>query len=534
MSLRELKPIFPTSAEDLTELSEWMDEGVRRMREDPLNYGYPPHAGQEELHTSEDDEIILLISANRWGKSEGGMRETLWRARGDHPYKHVPFIDTIWIGFPDFPFYNRVTKVKFEQWCPKEWIIDFHQTEKWATIRRADGGICTIHFLSYDSGREKWQGAAVDFCWLDEECPEEIFREAMARLIDKQGQMLMTLTPVSGMGWIYDRIFLPLKSGSLDGKLIEGALAWYDPKSAYGVGNPRVPHLTRKDILRFAKTIPDEDERLIRVFGQFKSRTGVVYKQFRPEIHVIPKFAVPSHWEIWGGLDPGYHGFAAVLFAMSPDGRIFIIDEYYSQQESLSVRAPGMLKMVQRHRGKNHITWDDSIVFYVDTADPQMIMELNYWTGERNVPIVFAALDQGKKARKAGITRVQELLTLDKGRRRPNYINRPLSPIGEPLLYVFDDIISKWRMNEDSYEECRVTWELNRYLWKEPPEGTPEPQDADERTAGGAHALAALRYGVMSRIGAPEPLQEEEEFAHPVWQRLRERERQEEEWVVED
>lgn len=532
MSLRDLQPIR-AKTDELDQISQILDASVIRMREDPLNFGYPPHAGQEELHTTEhDEEIVLLISANRWGKSEGGMREILWRARGEHPYKNVPFIDTIWVGFPDFPFYNRVTKVKFEQWCPKDWIISFHETEKWAKIRRADGGVCIIHFLSYDSGREKWQGAAVDLCWLDEECPEDIFREAMARLIDRRGQMLMTLTPVSGMGWIYDRIFLPLKQKTLKGKLIEGALAWYDPKEPFGVGAPRVPHLSRKDIIRFAKTVPDEDERSIRVFGQFKSRTGVVYKQFRPEVHIVPPFKIPSHWEVWGGLDPGYHGFAATLFAQSPDGRIFIIDEYFSQQESMKVRAPGLLQMCKKHLGDSPLGWDDSIVFYVDTADPQMILELNHWTGERNIPIVYAALNQGKKARHAGITRAQELLTCDKARRKPDYVNRLPSSIGEPLLYIFDGIVSKWRMQEDSFQECRLTWELSRYLWKNPPEGTPEPVDADERTAGGAHMLAAFRYGIMSRIGAPEPLEEEEEDLHPVWQRLREIERSQD-WVIE-
>jgi phage terminase large subunit-like protein len=485
--------------EQRAEVEAWMAGEMLRIRGDPLKYGPPPHAGQESVHASNHPHR-LLISANRWGKSVCGMREVLWSATMTHPYREAVPMRTIWVGFPDFPFYRRVTRQIFLEWLPRHLLIDFHETEKWARIRRADGGICEIHFLSYDADRMKWQGASVDLCWLDEECPEDIYREAMARLIDADGRMLMTLTPVSGMGWIYDRLFLPAKLGQADIQLFQGALAEYDASLPCGVGRVLVPHLSHAKVLRFASSIPDEDERAIRIFGDFRSRSGAVYKQYRPEIHVVPAFDVPSHWELWLGLDAGYHGFAASLLAMSDDGRIYVVGEYFSQEEPLRVRAPALWQMV---RGVRPLGIDDNLSVYVDTADPQLVLELNLWAQENRVPLGFASLEMGKKSRLAGIGRLQELLSPDPGLSTPRQVRRPRHELGEPRLYLFDSLYSKWRQDEDAYDGSRLAWEVARYLWKEPPKGSPHPLDADDRTAGGSHMLAALRYAVMARMGAP-------------------------------
>src|SRR5690606_18681389 len=65
-----------------------------------------------------------------------------------------------------------------------------------------------------------------------------------------------------------------------------------------------------------------------------------------------------------------------------------------------------------------------------------------------------------------------------------------------------------WRDGEDVIDGCRLVWEIGRYLWKRPPKsrpGAPPPDDADDASAGGAHAPAALRYGIMARLAAPQP-----------------------------
>ena len=57
----------------------------------------------------------------------------------------------------------------------------------------------TLTFLSYEMGRGVFEGAEYDFGWLDEECDEEIFAEAMKRLMTTQGRMVLTWTPLDGL-----------------------------------------------------------------------------------------------------------------------------------------------------------------------------------------------------------------------------------------------------------------------------------------------------------------------------------------------
>lgn len=516
---------------------------------DPLNHGPPPHLYQERLHTSQAP-TTAFIAANRAGKSFAGMREVLWRATMTHPYRKPKPIDMIWCGFPSFAFFRETTGPHFFNLLPEGALIQFHQSEFWAKVRREDGGVCTIFFKPYEQGRDKWQGAAVDLLWLDEEPPEDIYREGVARTIDKSGDVILTFTPVSGMGWLYDRIYLPgleemrRPEGERAIEIIQAGLAFRDPSREYEVGEPAVPHLSREQIVRFASNIPDPDERSIRIFGEFRARSGLVYKQFSRDVHLIPSFMVPAHWEVWAGVDPGYHGFAVVFFAQSPEGQTYVVDEYFSQEESLSVRLSAVWRKARKILApRGRITTDDYLPLYVDTEDPQMVREANLWASEHALPLAFASLDHGAKARLAGITRIQELLSQHERRPTPREVARSRPPEGEPLLYIFDDLHSAWRSGEDVHEGSRLVWELSRYLWKKPPKsrpGAPPPDDADEASADGAHALAAFRYGVMARVGAPEPPPEADPAyaAGPdawVWQEVREMaETEEEVWSLDD
>lgn len=486
-------------------LLEWGEERARLMRDDPLNYGYPPHEGQLKVHRSYSKEV-LLIAANRWGKTVCGMREVFWRATGTHPYKKVKPHDVIWCGFVDYNFYNKTTKRVFDQWLPKEHLIKFHESEKWATFRRKDGGICTVYFISYESGRETWQGGTVDFVWLDEEVPLDIYSEAVSRLISTNGDMLLTQTPVSGLGWAYDAIYLPSLSGERDTVVVQGALAEKDESKPFGVGKILVPHLTYEQVLRFAKVIRDPDQRDIRVFGEFKGRSGGVYKMFDPPTHVIPAFALPNYFEKWGGVDPGFHGFAATLAAMDSQGRVYVAAEYFSQQESHSDRLTELWAIAQH---VYQLDPDEWVPMYCDTANPQDIMELNIWAQKVGARLSFVSLNQGLKARLAGIQRVQEYLHPEESRATPSYVRRDRPQHGEPLLYFFDTLESVWLEEDEEFQTSRVIWEMQRYLWTQRKKAGGKQDDADEASAGGAHALASLRYLMMARLGAPEPPKEE-------------------------
>jgi hypothetical protein len=258
---------------------------------------------------------------------------------------------------------------------------------------------------------------------------------------------------------------------------------------------------SREKILRFARSIKDPDQRLIRIFGKNRARAGGVYKQFSRDVNVVPAFKIPSYYEVWGGIDPGFHGFAVTLLAQDPLGRIFVFYEYFSQGETSGTRAKELWSAITRIID---VPEDDYVIFYVDTEDPQTVMELNTWAQENGTRMAFAALNQGKKAVKAGITRVQEYLAPDKGRMTPISVLRERPAEGEPLLYFFDNLVSTWLSGEDSMMESRLVWEMTRYLWKrKKSEGSVQVDEPDKASAAGAHMLDALRYAMMARLGPP-------------------------------
>jgi phage terminase large subunit-like protein len=507
----------------------------RRIRANPLRYGHLPHPVQERVFGSEKN-LTLLIAGNRLGKSESAMREVLWRARADHPYKAVRPVKQIWVGVPGFKFLRETTLPHFYSWCPPAWRLgDVNESDWYVKIRRADGGICTIYFKTYDQGRELWQGAGVGFIHLDEEPPEDIYKEARARLVDTRGQMLMTLTPVSGMGWIYDRLYVPgLNERRNRIEVIEGALAEYDESKPFCVGRVLVPHLSHDDVVAFAEEYPDPDELAIRVFGQFRKRAGLIYKSWDPALHLIAPFRVPDHWLVWGGLDPGYHGFAAVLCALSPSGRFYVVREYFSSAQLTADRLEALLRMyadVRNVEVKDLMEGDFSVpeaeacLFFVDTEDPQTIMELQLAASEAGMPLSFVALKQGLKAVRPGILRVQQLLAPAPNRDVPPELrpDRPRRDGGEPMLYVFDGLRSKWRVRDKLTEGCRLAWEYARYTWARPKkDGQEQLDEPDKNSAGGAHILDALRYALMARLGAPDekkadPTAHLPQHAREVW-----------------
>src|ERR1039458_8327908 len=65
-----------------------------------------------------------------------------------------------------------------------------------------------IRFKTYEQGRESFQGTSKDIILLDEEAPEDIVSECKARLIDRNGEMIRSMTPLDGITYTYDQVVL--------------------------------------------------------------------------------------------------------------------------------------------------------------------------------------------------------------------------------------------------------------------------------------------------------------------------------------
>ena len=78
-------------------------------------------------------------------------------------------------------------------------------------VNHVSGGTSVIGLKSYASGREKFQGETLDWVWLDEEPPSDIYTETLTRTNVGNGPVWMTFTPLQGVSEVVRR-FLHEKS----------------------------------------------------------------------------------------------------------------------------------------------------------------------------------------------------------------------------------------------------------------------------------------------------------------------------------
>ncbi|MEG1510237.1 MAG: terminase family protein, partial [Clostridia bacterium] len=256
------------------------------------NTGEKIHKKQIEFHKCQKRNR-WVFGGNRSGKTECGAVEALWLARGIHPYKINKKDVEGWIVSVSYEVQREVAQAKILNYLNPNWIVDIVMQEgkkasaKYGVIdciviKNVFGGLSKICFKSCDQGREKFQGASLDFVWFDEEPPFDIYEECAMRVLDKKGEIFGTMTPLKGLTWVYDTIFLNKKCNS---EIWHIAMEWADN-----------PYLDKEEINLLASSMSEESLQSRR-FGNFTSSSCLVYGEFEQSKHVIDPFAVPNEWK---------------------------------------------------------------------------------------------------------------------------------------------------------------------------------------------------------------------------------------------
>ncbi|NLL56542.1 MAG: hypothetical protein GX242_04940, partial [Clostridiales bacterium] len=135
-----------------------------------------------------------VFGGNRSGKTECGAVETVWRARGIHPYLENRPNTFGWVVSVSFEVQRDVAQNKVLNYLNPDWIQDIimHTGSKQSAsygiidtiiVKNVFGGVSKIGFKSADQGREKFQGASLDYVWFDEEPPKDIYEECKMRVL---------------------------------------------------------------------------------------------------------------------------------------------------------------------------------------------------------------------------------------------------------------------------------------------------------------------------------------------------------------
>ena len=277
-----------------------------------------------------------VFGGNRSGKTECGAVEAVWMARGIHPYRQNRPNVFGWVVSVSYEVQRDVAQSKILHYLNPEWIEDviMHTGAKGnpsvgiidtIVVRNVFGGLSKIGFKSADQGREKFQGASLDFVWFDEEPPQDIYEECKMRVLDKKGDLFGTMTPLKGLTWVYDEIYLNKHESK---EIFYIQMEWGDN-----------PFLDPGEVEEMTKSM-SKDALDSRRYGNFQSNGGLVYPEFDPNVHVIEPFDVPFEWQDVISIDPGLRNpLSAHFYARDFDGNVYVVGEHYAAEKDVDYHA---------------------------------------------------------------------------------------------------------------------------------------------------------------------------------------------------
>lgn len=439
----------------------------KRKKTDALaryNTGDKIHKKQVEFHKCLKRNR-WVFGGNRSGKTECGAVECVYMARGNHPYRQNRK-DTIgWVVSLSQQVQRDVAQKKILHYLRPDWIdevvmlsgrkdapesgvIDFIR------VRNVFGGISVIGFKSCDQGREKFQGASLDFVWFDEEPPKDIYLECRMRVLDKKGDIFATMTPLKGLTFVYNDIYLNRFN---DPEIWYSFMEWADN-----------PYLDGAEISAMEGCM-DENILQTRRYGRFATSEGLVYPEFDESVHIIEPFPIPKEWQDNISIDPGLNNpLSAHWYAVDFDDNVYVVYEHYKAGMDVDYHAQKIKEIC------NLLDWKrDSkgrINALIDSASKQRTL-----SGVKSVAELFyergiLVNPEVEKDLFSGIAQVK------------SYLNQKN---GLPNIYIFNNCTQLIR-------------EIKGYFW-----GSGDtPRKADD------HALDEMRYYLMSRPKKTPPVPE--------------------------
>lgn len=447
-----------TKSEIVKKIMRLEREEKRREKLNPLNfYNVEPFIHKKQLMFHKClKKNRWVFGGNRSGKSECGAVECVYMAKGVHPYRENRKDICGWVVSLSSQVQRDTTQQKIMKYLSpldiedvvmssgkkgdaKNGIIDY------ILVKNVFGGVSKIGFKTCDQGREKFQGASLDFVWFDEEPPKDIYDECKMRVMDRDGDIFGTMTPLKGLTFIYDEIYLNDRN---DEDVWYISMEWADN-----------PFLSKKVINSLSNTM-SEDELESRRYGKFKSDNGIVYKEFDERVHVIEPFDVPKDWYDNISIDPGLNNpLSCHFYAVDNDGVVYVIAEHYESGKDVIYHAEAIKNIAKRldwhfdSRGRLNALID-SASNQRTLASLKSVAELFYDNG-------IVVNTNVNKDLFSGINRVKSYL-------------KPAND--KPKLYIFSNCVNLIR-------------EIKGYYWGQ----NDVPKKKDD------HSLDELRYYIMSK-----------------------------------
>lgn len=325
---------------------------AKRKQDSFIKYWRPVGDQKEALpQFTQDIKVFGVLGGNRSGKTELGTLIALAFAlgkdyfRGEASYRFIESLpigkppNNIWVVGLDFNVLGDVIwGEKFLQGrehpglLPKgPEVVKINSAKGDYRVVFSNGSIITGK--SADSGPEKFQSAAVDLIWIDEECDEPVFDECYQRTVSCGGKILLTLTPLTDIAsgartpWVFDLYEKAAAGERKDTKFVTLSV----------LNNPYVPE---EEKVKLREKWAGHFEEPARLYGKFIQRSGLVYNMWARKTHIVEPITIPGHWRKIVSIDPSATGTTAALWgAVDSNGNIWLHKEYYESGKVISEHA---------------------------------------------------------------------------------------------------------------------------------------------------------------------------------------------------
>ena len=406
-----------------------------------------------------------VFGGNRSGKTECGAVETVWLARGIHPYRKNKKDISCWVVSLSTQVQRDVAQAKILSYLNKDWLYDVVMLSgrkdnlesgiiDHILIKNVFGGISKIGFKSCDQGRDKFQGTSLDFVWFDEEPPQDIYKECRMRVFDKQGDIFGTMTPLKGLTWVYNEIYLNEKN---DSEIWCESMEWADN-----------PYLSKSEIELLTSSM-SEDELESRRYGKFTANGGMVYPEFDENLNVIEPFNVPLEWYDNISIDPGLNNpLSAHWYAVDYDNNIYVIAEHFEAKKGIEYHA-NMIKTIcdRLHWPKTSMGYISALI---DSAANQRTLASEKSVTELFYDYKILVNPKVNKDLFSGIQRVKTYLKNAQGVRKLFIFKTCTNLIREIKSYFWGDSDAPIKKDDHALDELRY------YIMSRPENIAPKPQ----------------------------------------------------------
>lgn len=318
----------------------------------------------------------------------------------------------VWLVSPTYKQSKAIAWELFKTYLPQALIVGANETE--LSFKLKNGS--SIHLKGADNP-DSLRGVRIDFCIFDETAFidrwESVWKVMRPTLVDSKAECWFISTPNG---------FNHFKT------LAESTDPDYQYFHYTSYDNPYLDH-AELDKVKLEMT---EDAFAQEFMGEFRKMTGLVYKEFNRDVHLVEIPRLDHNWTYTRSLDFGFaHKTALGYFAISPTGKeIYMYDGLY-----LDGLTENQIADVIKTKDAGRVITNP----VADSAQPMAIAQL------QELGVFFYPVEKGPDSVKNGIVKVAELLRVRADTGKPTLM------FNKNLTWVADEFERyRWMENKST------------------------------------------------------------------------------------